>query len=79
MLLLDEATNWLDNGTQTRVMDEIENLSVTRIVSAHRLSTIQRATRIYVLEKGRVIQQGTFEELREQEGIFRDMALRQMS
>ena len=79
VLLLDEATNWLDNGTQTRVMDEIENLSVTRIVSAHRLSTIQRATRIYVLEKGRVIQQGTFEELWEQEGIFRDMALRQMS
>lgn len=79
VLLLDEATNWLDNATQTRVMDEIENLSVTRIVSAHRLSTIQRATRIYVLERGRVIQQGTFEELKEQEGVFRDMTLRQMA
>ncbi|MYC29522.1 MAG: NHLP bacteriocin export ABC transporter permease/ATPase subunit [Chloroflexi bacterium] len=79
VLLLDEATNWLDNATQSKVMDEIENLSVTRIVSAHRLSTIQRATRIYVLERGRVIQQGAFEDLKEQDGVFRDMALRQMS
>ena len=79
VLLLDEATNWLDNATQARVMDEIEDLSVTRIVSAHRLSTVRRATRKYVLERGRVIQQGTFEELKEREGVFRDMALRQMS
>ncbi|MCY4365729.1 MAG: ATP-binding cassette domain-containing protein [Chloroflexi bacterium] len=79
VLLLDEATNWLDNETQTRVMEEIEKLSVTRIVSAHRLSTIQRANRIYVLEEGRVIQRGTFEELREQEGVFREMVLRQIA
>ena len=79
MLVLDEATNWLDNATQSKVMQEIEKLSVTRIVSAHRLSTIRRADRIYVLQKGRVVQQGSFDELMAQEGAFQDMARRQMA
>ena len=79
VLLLDEATNWLDNETQARVMEEIERLSVTRIVSAHRLSTIYRADRVYVLQGGRVIQQGSFDELMAEEGVFRNMALRQMT
>jgi len=79
VLLLDEATNWLDNETQTRVMEEIEGLSVTRIVSAHRLSTIQRADRIYVLQGGTIVQQGSFDDLLAEEGIFRNMALRQMT
>ena len=79
VLLLDEATNWLDNETQTKIMEEIQNLSITRIVSAHRLSTIRQASRIYVLQRGRVIQQGGFEELMEQEGVFRDMAVRQIA
>ena len=79
VLLLDEATNWLDNKTQARVMEEIERLSVTRIVSAHRLSTIYRADRVYVLQGGRVVQQGSFDELMAEEGVFRDMALRQMT
>ena len=78
VLLLDEATNWLDNETQARVMEEIERLSVTRIVSAHRLSTIRRANRIYVLQGGRVIQHGNFDDLMAEEGVFRNMALRQM-
>ena len=71
VLLLDEATNWLDNETQSRVMSEIEKLSVTRVVSAHRLSTIRRADRIYVLQAGRVIQQGSFDDLMAQDGVFR--------
>ena len=79
MLLLDEATNWLDNATQSKVMQEIERLSVTRIVSAHRLSTIRRADRIYVLQGGRVVQQGSFDDLMATDGAFRDMALRQMA
>jgi len=79
VLLLDEATNWLDNETQTRVMEEIEGLSITRIVSAHRLSTIQRADRIYVLQGGTIVQQGSFDDLMGEEGIFQDMALRQMT
>ena len=79
VLLLDEATNWLDNRTQADVMEQIEKLSVTRIVSAHRLSTIRQADRIYVIREGRVAQQGTFAELLEEEGMFRDLARRQMS
>ena len=79
VILLDEATNWLDNETQSRVMERIEELSVTRIVSAHRLSTVRRADRIYVLRNGQVIQQGSFDELMAEQGAFRDMALRQMA
>ena len=79
MLLLDEATNWLDNETQSKVMEEIERLSMTRIVSAHRLSTIRRADRIYVVHGGEIVQQGNFYDLMAQAGRFRDMALRQMA
>ena len=79
VILLDEATNWLDNETQSSVMEQIEELSVTRIVSAHRLSTIRRADRIYVLRNGQVVQQGSFDELMAEQGTFRDMALRQMA
>ena len=79
VILLDEATNWLDNETQASVMENIERLSVTRIVSAHRLSTIRRADRIYVLRNGQVVQRGSFDELMAEEGAFRDMALRQMA
>lgn len=79
ILLLDEATNALDNRTQAHVMEQIEKLSVTRIVSAHRLSTIRRADRIYVLQDGRVVQQGTFAALMEEEGVFRDLARRQLT
>ena len=79
VVLLDEATNWLDNETQAKVMEEIERLSVTRVVSAHRLSTIRHADRIYVLQAGRVVDQGSFDDLMAREGVFRDMALRQMA
>ncbi len=79
VLLLDEATNWLDNRTQADIMEQIEQLSVTRIISAHRLSTIRRADRIYVLQGGRVVQEGTFEGLMEQEGVFRDLVRRQLT
>ena len=77
VVLLDEATNWLDNETQAKVMERIEQLAVTRIVSARRLSTIRRADRIYVLQEGRIIQEGAFAELMAQEGVFRDLARRQ--
>ena len=52
-------------------MESIESLAVTRIVIAHRLSTIRKANRIYVLQAGRVVQQGGFDELLEAEGLFR--------
>ncbi len=79
VLLLDEATSWLDNNTQATVMERIEELAVTRIVIAHRLSTIRKADRIYVLDEGQVAQQGTFAQLIETPGIFRDLANRQMT
>ena len=79
LLLLDEATNWLDNGTQADIMEQIEELSATRIISAHRLSTIRRADRIYVLQGGRVVQEGTFAALMEQEGVFQDLVRRQLA
>ena len=60
-------------------MAGIESLAATRIVIAHRLSTIRRADRIYVLSAGRVVQQGTFEELSSAEGIFRRLVQRQLA
>ncbi len=78
-VFLDEATSWLDVNTQARVMQGIESLSATRLVIAHRLSTVRAADRIYVLAGGRVAQQGTFEELREADGPFRRLTERQLS
>ena len=79
ILFLDEATNWLDNNNQAQVMQSVADLAITRFVSAHRLSTIRRADSIYVLQGGRVVQTGTFDELIEIEGPFRNLALRQMA
>lgn len=77
MLFLDEATSALDNRTQAIITSSMDRLNVTRIVVAHRLSTIQNADRIYVLEAGRVVQQGTFTELANQEGLFARLIARQ--
>jgi ATP-binding cassette subfamily C protein len=79
ILLFDEATSALDNRTQAIVSASLENLKATRIVIAHRLSTIINADRIYVLEAGSIIQSGTYAELMEQEGPFRDLARRQIA
>ncbi|MCY4527301.1 MAG: ATP-binding cassette domain-containing protein, partial [Anaerolineaceae bacterium] len=79
ILFLDEATSWLDTNSQARVMQGIESLAATRIVIAHRMSTIRKADRIYVLHDGRVVQQGGFDELYETEGMFRELAQRQMA
>jgi NHLM bacteriocin system ABC transporter ATP-binding protein len=70
ILYLDEATSALDNSTQATVMQGLSQLNLTRIVIAHRLSTVRHADRIYVLEKGRVIEDGTYEELLQREGWF---------
>ncbi|NEO70791.1 MAG: NHLP bacteriocin export ABC transporter permease/ATPase subunit [Moorea sp. SIO3H5] len=79
LLIFDEATSALDNRTQSIVSQSIDELQVTRIVIAHRLSTIRKADRIYVLEAGRVVQQGTFQELLNQEGLFANLMARQMA
>lgn len=77
ILLFDEATSALDNRTQDLVSKNLEKLKVTRLVIAHRLSTIRNAHRIYVLEKGKIIQQGSFDELAAQNGLFTQLIQRQ--
>ena len=79
IIFLDEPTSWLDNKSQAETMAGIERSVATRIVIAHRLSTIRNASRIYVLQAGRVAQVGHFDELIEQDGPFRDLARRQMA
>jgi ATP-binding cassette subfamily C protein len=79
ILFFDEATSALDNRTQAIVSRSIETLAATRFVVAHRLSTIVNADRIFVLEKGRLVQTGTYSELISQEGSFRDLARRQLA
>ncbi len=79
VLFLDEATNWLDNKSQAQVMHNVAELAVTRFVTAHRLSTIRMANRIYVLQDGQVAQTGTFNELIEIDGPFRNLVRRQMT
>ncbi|MCY4441299.1 MAG: ATP-binding cassette domain-containing protein [Deltaproteobacteria bacterium] len=78
IVFLDEATSWLDSQTQAEVMGGIERITATRIVIAHRLSTIRKADRIYVLDAGRVVQEGRFDELYETTGPFRDLMRRQV-
>jgi NHLM bacteriocin system ABC transporter ATP-binding protein len=79
ILLFDEATSALDNRTQAAVAGAIEQLRATRIVIAHRLSTVRAADRIVVIEAGRVAQQGTFEELIAVPGPFQRLARRQLA
>lgn len=78
ILLFDEATSVLDNQTQAIVSHSLEQLQVTRIVIAHRLSTIRNADRIYVMEAGRIVQQGTFAQLSQQSGLFTQLIARQL-
>ena len=79
IMMFDEATNWLDNESQATVMQNLTALTSTRIVIAHRLSTLEQADRIYVLQAGKVVQSGTFEELMEVGGVFRELVRRQIA
>ena len=79
VMLFDEATNWLDNESQAEVMRNLAALTSTRIVIAHRLSTLEQADRIYVLQAGKVVQSGSFDELVEVDGVFRELVRRQIA
>jgi ABC-type bacteriocin/lantibiotic exporter with double-glycine peptidase domain len=80
IVLFDEATSALDNPTQKRVSESTRRLNASRVVIAHRLSTIAQADRIIVLDKGRVVAQGTYDELlADDRGVFATLARRQMS
>lgn len=78
ILLLDEATSALDNPTQEQIRRCLERLQTTRIVIAHRLSTIRHADRIYVLDAGRVVDAGTYDELARRGGVFAELVDRQL-
>ena len=77
ILLFDEATSALDNKTQKQVSQALDELKCTRVVIAHRLSTIRHCDRILVLEKGKILEQGTYEELVAKGGFFADLVERQ--
>jgi ATP-binding cassette subfamily C protein len=78
ILLLDEATSALDNVTQRIVTRNLAEVGMTRIVVAHRLSTIIDADRIVVLDHGAVAEHGTYDQLMAQGGAFHALATRQV-
>ena len=73
LLLLDEPTSALDPASQDQVIGTLQALPVTRLLIAHRLSTVKQADRILVLEQGRLVQQGRFDELRNNPGRFAEL------
>jgi ATP-binding cassette subfamily C protein len=79
IFIFDEATSALDNETQGIVSASIEKLNATRIVIAHRLSTIMNADRIFVLDKGQLIEEGSYQELVEKKGFFAELTQRQLA
>ena len=77
ILMFDEATSALDNITQKKISESLDSLKCTRIVIAHRLSTIKQCDRIIVLDKGKIIEDGRYEELIEKNGFFAELVARQ--
>ena len=79
IIVFDEATSSLDNETQAIVANTLEAMRATRIVVAHRLSTIEHADRILVMERGEIVEDGTYDELMKKGGIFAELAARQIA
>ncbi|MBQ9468966.1 MAG: NHLP bacteriocin export ABC transporter permease/ATPase subunit [Clostridia bacterium] len=77
ILMFDEATSALDNITQKQVSEALDRMKCTRIVIAHRLSTIRQCDRIIVLDHGKIVEEGTYEELIEKDGFFAELVARQ--
>ena len=78
VLIMDEATSALDNKTQKKVSDALADLKCTRIVIAHRLSTIKNCNRILVIDGGKIVEDGTYDSLIENDGFFKQLVERQM-
>ena len=78
VLILDEATSALDNVTQKKVLDMVNELPATVIMVAHRLSTVMGFDRIYMLEDGLIVEEGTYDELMEQNGKFAELVRKQL-
>ena len=77
LLMFDEATSALDNKTQKQVSEALDQMGCTRIVIAHRLSTIRNCDRILFLDQGRIVEDGTYEELIARGGLFAELVERQ--
>ena len=77
ILLFDEATSALDNITQKIVSDSLDKLRCTRIVIAHRLSTVRNCGRILVLDGGHIAEEGNYQELIDRKGLFASLVERQ--
>lgn len=77
IIFFDEATSALDNITQKQVIDNLASLNCTRIVIAHRISTIEDCDRVLALDKGEIIEDGTPDELKARRGLFYQLSLRQ--
>lgn len=73
VLVLDEATSALDNINEAKLSDYLKTQGCTRIIIAHRLSTIIDADKIFVLDKGRIVEKGTHRALLESEGIYHQL------
>ncbi|MEG2094463.1 MAG: ATP-binding cassette domain-containing protein [Lachnospiraceae bacterium] len=78
ILLLDEATSAMDNITQAKVLQSLTDLKMTRVMVAHRLSTVVNCDRIFLLSKGEIVEAGTYKELLEMNGRFAELVRRQM-
>lgn len=77
ILMFDEATSALDNVTQKKVTDALAEMKCTRIVIAHRLSTIKDCSKIFVMDEGRIVEEGTYDALMEKDGVFAELISRQ--
>jgi ABC-type bacteriocin/lantibiotic exporter with double-glycine peptidase domain len=79
MLFMDEATSALDNRTQAIITESLDRLAVTRVVIAHRLSTVRNAGTIVVMDKGAIVEKGSFEVLMVAGGLFSELARKQLT
>ena len=77
IVFFDEATSALDNVTQQKVCENLKNRNITRVMIAHRLSTVMNCDRIYVMDNGSIVETGDYAELMDKKGVFYDLVLRQ--